>query len=121
MTKRRFPESVYGVGEEPDPRFSLANERTFLSWIRTSLAFIAAGLALEALSVPVWPTARYIVTAVFLLIALLVPLYAWSAWKHNERAMRQGRQMPGPRLAIVISILTTIAVVALAVGLIVGV
>ncbi|MGM7411321.1 YidH family protein, partial [Acinetobacter baumannii] len=23
------------VGEEPDPRFTLANERTFLAWTRT--------------------------------------------------------------------------------------
>lgn len=28
----------------PDPRFSLANERTVLAWLRTSLAFVAAGL-----------------------------------------------------------------------------
>ena len=33
------------VGEAPDYRFSLANERTFLAWIRTSLALIAGGLA----------------------------------------------------------------------------
>jgi putative membrane protein len=35
------------VGEEPDPRFTLANERTFLAWIRTSLALMAAGLAVS--------------------------------------------------------------------------
>ena len=34
----RFPKAVYGVGAEPDPRFTLANERTFLAWIRTALA-----------------------------------------------------------------------------------
>ena len=30
--------------EVPDPRFSLANERTYLAWIRTSLALVAVGL-----------------------------------------------------------------------------
>ncbi|HET8988949.1 MAG TPA: DUF202 domain-containing protein, partial [Humibacillus sp.] len=50
---RRFPRSVYEHGEDPDPRFSLANERTFLAWVRTSLAFVAAGLAVEALELPV--------------------------------------------------------------------
>ena len=35
-------------GTEPDPRFTLANERTFLAWIRTSLAFLAGGIAIEA-------------------------------------------------------------------------
>ena len=52
MTKARFPGSVYGTGEEPDPRFSMANERTFLAWIRTSLAFIAGGVALETFDLP---------------------------------------------------------------------
>ena len=37
-TPHRRPRSVYGGGEEPDPRFSLANERTALAWMRTALA-----------------------------------------------------------------------------------
>ena len=37
---QRWPRSVYGVGSEPDPRFSVANERTFLAGIRTSLGFL---------------------------------------------------------------------------------
>ena len=41
MTDRR-PQWVYGEGEEPDPRFTLANERTFLAWVRTALAMLAA-------------------------------------------------------------------------------
>ncbi len=31
--------------QEPDYRFTLANERTFLAWIRTALALIAGGVA----------------------------------------------------------------------------
>ena len=30
---------------DPDYRFTLANERTLLAWLRTSLALIAAGVA----------------------------------------------------------------------------
>jgi putative membrane protein len=41
---------------EPDYRFTLANERTFLAWIRTALALIAGGVAVvqlvPALSIP---------------------------------------------------------------------
>ncbi len=33
----------FRLGEAPDYRFSLANERTFLAWIRTSLGFLAGG------------------------------------------------------------------------------
>ncbi|HEY5846809.1 MAG TPA: DUF202 domain-containing protein, partial [Microlunatus sp.] len=47
---RRWPRSVYGVGSEPDARFSLANERTFLAWIRTSLGFLAGGAGIAAVS-----------------------------------------------------------------------
>lgn len=36
-------------GAEPDPRFSLANERTYLAWLRTSLGLIASGIAVERL------------------------------------------------------------------------
>ena len=35
---QRFPAAVYREGEEPDPRFSLAKERTFLAWVGTALA-----------------------------------------------------------------------------------
>ena len=39
-------EDLRGVGHEPDYRFTLANERTFLAYIRTALAFFAAGTAI---------------------------------------------------------------------------
>ncbi len=41
----RRPRGVYGVGEEPDPRFSLANERTSLAWMRTGLGLVGGGVA----------------------------------------------------------------------------
>ena len=47
---RRWPRQVYAVGTEPDPRFSFANERTFLAWIRTALGFLAAGVAIAAVA-----------------------------------------------------------------------
>ncbi|MGB6454192.1 MAG: DUF202 domain-containing protein, partial [Streptosporangiaceae bacterium] len=31
---------------EPDARFTLANQRTFLAWSRTALALVAAGLGI---------------------------------------------------------------------------
>ena len=39
------PARAASVGSQPDYRFSLANERTFLAWLRTGLALIAGGLA----------------------------------------------------------------------------
>lgn len=46
----RFPRRVFGQGTEPDARFTLANERTFLAWIGVSLALISVGVALSP-----WP------------------------------------------------------------------
>ena len=61
--RRRRPGWVYDEGAEPDARYSLANERTFLAWIRTALAVLAAGVALDALDLSLapgssrrWPT-----------------------------------------------------------------
>ena len=51
-TKGRWPGFVYAGGEEPDYRFSFANERTFLAWIRTGLALLAAGVAVDAFDLP---------------------------------------------------------------------
>lgn len=50
MSEDRRPRGVYGVGEEPDPRFSLANERTSLAWMRTGLGLVGGGVAIVSLS-----------------------------------------------------------------------
>ncbi len=46
--RSRLADRLLGGGQEPDPRFSLANERTFLAWIRTSLALLAGAVAVDA-------------------------------------------------------------------------
>ena len=46
----RRPRSVYARGNEPDPRFSMANERTALAWVRTALAFVAGGVGLTSVA-----------------------------------------------------------------------
>ena len=43
----RVPKRVYAVGEEPDPRFSMANERTTLAWLRTAMALVGGAIALR--------------------------------------------------------------------------
>ncbi|CAN5341262.1 hypothetical protein BH09ACT6_BH09ACT6_08660 [soil metagenome] len=108
MIERRFPKRVYGAGDEPDPRFSLANERTFLAWIRTSLALIAGGVALEALNVPIAPGFRLTAALVLIGAGILAPVQAWFGWARVERAMREARPLPSslfaPALAAVASL-----------------
>ncbi len=95
----RFPRAVFGVGDEPDPRFSLANERTFLAWIRTALALIAAGVALEAFGLPLDPGFRLVASLVLIVAGILTPLQAWFGWMRTEKALRSNRPLPAPVLA----------------------
>ncbi len=115
--RSRFPASVYRHGSEPDPRFSLANERTFLAWIRTSLALLAAGVALEGLALPLQPQLRLAAAIVLIVLGLAAPLQAWRGWARDERAMRQGRPLPSPTLAAPLTIGTTAAGLLVLAGL----
>lgn len=118
MTDKRFPRSVFRHGTDPDPRFTMANERTFLAWIRTSLAFIAGALALETLDIPLQPTLRTIATILFLTLGLATPIYAWVAWTRNERALRTNTPLHGPSMSMVISVILTVVVIVLGLGLV---
>ncbi|MET1044450.1 MAG: DUF202 domain-containing protein [Microbacteriaceae bacterium] len=117
MRQRRFPNRVYGQGTEPDPRFSLANERTFLAWIRTSLALLAAGVALEALQLPIREDLRAASAGIFIALGTLAPLTAWIGWMRTERSMRLERPIPAPSLAALLSAGIIVAALLVAVGM----
>jgi putative membrane protein len=89
--------TVLPGGKEPDPRFTLANERTFLAWIRTSLAFLAGGLALEAFAIEAFPESLRKVLAVLLTaLGMLIAAGAAVRWVSVEQSMRHGRPLPLP-------------------------
>lgn len=115
--RRRYPRSVFGHGTEPDPRFSLANERTFLAWIRTSLALVAVGVALEALELQIQPTLRTAVAVIFVVLGFLAALHAWVAWVRTERSLRLSRALPGPSTGPVVAVGICLAIVLLSTGL----
>ena len=95
----RWPRSIYGVGDEPDPRFSFANERTFLAWIRTALALLAGGVAVDALDLPMRDVLQTTLAAILLLLGLLCAVASWVRWARAERAMRTGSPLPSMGLA----------------------
>ena len=112
---RRWPRQVYAVGTEPDPRFTFANERTFLAWIRTALGFLAAGVAIAAVARLAGPVGLEIRVAsvVLIICGLACGVLALQRWMINERAMRLGEPLPSsPMLLVVTAVVAGVALLA---------
>lgn len=76
-------------GEAPDYRFSLANERTYLAWIRTSLALLAGAIGIDQLTPDLAnPTVRIMISSFLCLCSGLLAIFAYRRWAQNENAMR---------------------------------
>ena len=106
------------TGEEPDARFSLANERTFLAWIRTSIALVAGGVAsaqlLHGLS-----GARWALAIPLVLLGVITAATSHAHYRAIEHAMRHGEPLPrSPLTTIVAAGVTAIAVSALVLTLV---
>jgi len=100
---RRRPRSVYGSGRDPDPRFSLANERTLLAWLRTALGLVVTGVAVIALTEFVEPLWLVDVVAGTAFVAgATTALVGWRQWVRAERAMRRGQPLPSPIGGVVV-------------------
>lgn len=93
-TRRRWPAFVYEEGAEPDYRFSFANERTFLAWIRTALALLAAGVAVDALDMSIHHAAEHLLASALVALSMATAVTAWVRWSLAERAMRRGLPLP---------------------------
>ncbi len=106
---------------EPDVRFSYANERTFLAWIRTSLGLVTAGLAITQLLPPFdFPGGRRLIGLPLIALGVVIALFSFQNWQANERAMRAGRELPQsmlPRIAaVVVSVVAVIGLLLVAFG-----
>jgi putative membrane protein len=107
------------VGRDPDPRFTLANERTFLAWNRTALALIGGGLAAGQLLDFDSRGARLVVALPPIALGLLLALTSYRRWEANERAMRLDEPLPGGGppwlLSVGIAVVAVVVLVVLAV------
>jgi putative membrane protein len=101
---------------EPDYRFTLANERTFLAWMRTALALLAGGLAVRQLVQPFEVRgARTALSVTAVLLSLVLAVSSYIRWLRVQQAMRRGEPLRRPMAAPLLAL--GIAVVAGAAGL----
>jgi putative membrane protein len=106
--------------EEPDVRFTYANERTFLAWNRTALALIATGIAATQL-LPEFHVegGRRILGLPMIALGALVAFTSYRHWKANQRAMRRGEPLPRSPMPLVLSIgIGIVAIIAVVLALI---
>jgi putative membrane protein len=102
------------VGSTPDYRFSLANERTFLAWIRTGMALIGAGLAAYQLIPPL--AIPHLIEALSILMVVGgagCSIRAVDHWIRCEMAMRTGHPLPPSRFPAVLAICVCVVAAAL--------
>jgi putative membrane protein len=81
------------TGSDPDPRFTFANERTFLAWNRTALALIAAGLAVAQFLKFNLHGLRLIIAVPLIVLGAALALLSYLHWEDSERAMRLRRPL----------------------------
>jgi len=104
------------LGDEPDARFTFANERTYLAWNRTALACVVAGLAVTNVLTPDRDDVLPKVVGVSLMVLglLLAGVSYWN-WYLSERALRLKRPLPHSPMLLVLSIVTALVAVATAI------
>jgi putative membrane protein len=114
-----FGRDLRDVGRTPDYRWSLANERTFLAWIRTALALIGGGLAVGQFlpELPV-PHAREVVAVGLVGFGAASALRAVRHWTLTERAMRLGEDLPPSRFPAVLALVLAVGGILLVLGLV---
>jgi putative membrane protein len=101
--------------DEPDYRFTLANERTFLAWQRTALGLLAASVAViqfvPQLSIP---GARHALGLMLGALSILTAVIGVRRWTLCDRAMRRGEPLPRHPTPVYLGIgLVVVTVVAL--------
>jgi len=112
------PEPGDDRGSILDYRYTLANERTFLAWTRTSLALAAGGLGAIGLIEDLY--AKEILGLLLLGLSVITAVVAYRRWLANERAMRAERPLPTSRLPTVLAVGTALVGVVGAVLVLAG-
>jgi putative membrane protein len=95
-------------GSEPDYRFTLANERTFLAWVRTALAILAGAMVMQQLARHELQWVVFVITGSLALLAALLSAGAYQQWRRYQRAMRHAAPLPPSRLVPLLAMCVTL-------------
>lgn len=114
------PERLREEGDTPDYRFSLANERTFLAWLRTAMALVGGGFAVDQFLPDTGRPLRLALALTLLAGGAVCALRAINHWIRCERAMRRGEDLPVSRfpvlLGLAVGVVALLMVIVVAVG-----
>ena len=109
------------VGDEPDPRFTFANERTFLAWQRTALALIGGGIAVTSILPPFdLPGGRRLLGLPMIVVGGVIAFTSYGRWAANQQALRRGAPLPEHWLNRVLGIVIGIGALLAAVLALIG-
>ncbi|MEV7677009.1 DUF202 domain-containing protein [Streptomyces sp. NPDC088341] len=114
------PRRVGDEGETPDYRFSLANERTFLAWIRTALALVGGGFAVAQFLPDLRWGVRVGLAVALLAAGALCSLRAVNHWVRCEVAMRRGEDLPVSGFPTLLSLAVGVVAVVMLVVVVLG-
>lgn len=103
---------------DPDYRYSLANERTYLAWVRTGLALIAGGIAIRIFISDVGATWLLGAAAVgFTVLGGVLTFTSYWHWLHVQEAMRQELPLPTQRGPLILTIGMVLLAVVVTIGI----
>ncbi len=106
------------IDAEPDYRFTLANERTFLAYIRTAIALDGAGLAVVQFLTSVGNHhSRLLVGIALALAALATTVVGFQRWQSVQAAMRRDAPLPSSYVPLALTIVLATASIAAAIAL----
>ena len=104
----------------PDYRFTLANERTLLAWLRTGLALVAGGVAVATYAPDLGARGGSAAVALALVaIGLGTALAGYRRWRLNEAAITADEPLPDNWLPA--GVFAAVGTVVVVVGILVGI
>lgn len=112
----RSPHAVYDRGTDPDPLYTLANERTYLAWLRLAVTLLAGAVAVDRLFFQHPGDSSKVLAMALVVMTVGVCALGVSRWWTSELALRQRRPLPGfggPLLVVIATLLVAGGVVVL--------